>query len=109
MWQRFMTLGLFLLIQEADELGFVPEELQIALEMCGNKKPINWLKENYQVMVDTVVAMATREGQVTTRNDIGQITDVEARESLKKTGGNVEEAMKDCVSERKQKVRTCHD
>ncbi|XP_064611767.1 E3 ubiquitin-protein ligase lubel-like [Liolophura sinensis] len=90
------------LLRDADKLGFVPEELQIALEMCGNKKPVDWLKENWQDMIDTVIALATSEGQASTHNDIGQITDVEAKESLKKAWGNVEEAVKDCVSKRKK-------
>jgi len=71
---------------------------------CGEKNPIDWLKENWRNMIDTVVTLATNYGHERKENNIGTISVSEARDALRLHKGNVWTAVTECVEQRQKKV-----
>lgn len=71
---------------------------------CGDKNPIDWLKENWRNMIDTVVTLATNYGHERKENNIGTISVSEARDALRLHKGNVWAAVTECVEQRQKKV-----
>lgn len=72
---------------------------------CGEKNPIDWLKENWRNMIDTVVTLATNYGHERKENNIGTISVSEARDALRLHKGNVWTAVTECVEQRQKKVK----
>lgn len=70
----------------------------------GSQNPIDWLKENWSNMVETVYTVATNYGRETKENTVGTISQREAREALKKHKGSVWKAVTECVEQRQKKV-----
>lgn len=93
-----------LFFQEAEQNNFSADELQIAMTNCGSQQPITWLRENWSNMVDTVLTVATKYGRETKENNVGTISQKEAKESLKKHKGNIWQAVTECVQQRQKKV-----
>ena len=91
--------------QDAEDLGYQSEDVSIALTHCGDKNPLDWLKENWRHMVDTVATLATNYGQERQVNDIGFITATEAKTALRLHKGNIWAAVTECVEQRQKKVR----
>lgn len=91
--------------QEAEEAGYTSEDVSIALTHCGDKNPLEWLRENWRHMVDTVSTLATNYGQERRVNDVGSITAAEARVALRVHKGNIWAAVTECVEQRQKKVR----
>lgn len=87
-------------------MGYQSEDVSIALTHCGDKNPLEWLKENWRHMVDTVATLATNYGQERQVNDIGLITATEAKTALRVHKGNIWAAVTECVEQRQKKVRT---
>lgn len=87
-------------------MGYQSEDVSIALTHCGDKNPLEWLKENWRHMVDTVATLATNYGQERQVNDIGFITATEAKTALRVHKGNIWAAVTECVEQRQKKVRT---
>jgi E3 ubiquitin-protein ligase RNF31 len=85
-------------------LGFEAEHLQIALSLCGDSQPVNWLRDNWLNMVDTVVTLATNYGHERPDNNIGTLTREEATRSVLKNQGNIWNSVTECVEERRRKV-----
>ncbi|KAG8240292.1 hypothetical protein J437_LFUL012769 [Ladona fulva] len=106
-------LELVRLLREAEQSQFTAEEVEIALKHCGNKVngtmvdgvkgPLAWLKANWLQMVDTVATLATNFGLERRENTVGTVSNVEAREALKKEGGDVWAAVTHCVESRQRK------
>jgi hypothetical protein len=71
---------------------------------CGDKNPIEWLKENWRNMIDTVVTLATNYGHERKENNVGTISAPEARDALRLHRGNVWAAVTECVEQRQKKV-----
>ena len=86
------------------QLGYSAEHLQIALSLCGESQPVNWLKDNWLNMVDTVVTLATNYGQERVENDIGTLSRPEATRAILKHQGNIYGAVTELVEERRRKV-----
>jgi E3 ubiquitin-protein ligase RNF31 len=78
----------------------------VAINHCGDANPIEWLKENWTYMLDTVVTLATNAGHEAEENTVGTLSRSEAKEALRKHKGNIWAAMTDCVDGRRNKVRT---
>ncbi|XP_057368613.2 E3 ubiquitin-protein ligase lubel-like isoform X2 [Daphnia carinata] len=91
------------LIREAKELGFEAEHLQIALSLCGDSQPVNWLRDNWLNMIDTVVTLATNYGHERPDNNIGTLTREEAIRAVLKNQGNIWNSVTECVEERQRK------
>lgn len=77
----------------------------MALSLCGDKQPVQWLRENWLNMVDTVVTLATNYGQGRADNDIGTLTREEATRAILKHQGNIWSSVTECVEERRIKVK----
>lgn len=91
------------LLREAEKSGFTSEDVQVAVNHCGEVNPINWLTENWANMIDTVMTLASNVGHEAEENTIGTISKAEARESLRKHKGNIWAAVTECVEGRQQK------
>ena len=91
-------------IQEAEQSGFTAEDVQVALNHCGDANPVIWLKENWDNMMETVVTLASNVGHEAEENTIGTLSKPEAKEALRKHKGNIWAAVTECVEQRQLKV-----
>jgi len=91
-------------LQEAEKHQFTAEDLHVALVHCGDEDPVAWLIDNWNNMVDTVVTLATNYGHERKENNVGTISQQEAREALRFHKGNVWSAVTECVEQRQKKV-----
>ncbi|XP_055908751.1 E3 ubiquitin-protein ligase lubel isoform X2 [Eupeodes corollae] len=89
--------------KEAEHYKFTAEELHAALKNCGDTHPIVWLRDNWSKLIQTVQSLATKYGQERIENVIGTISAIEAREALRLHGGNVWQAISECVEQRQRK------
>ena len=90
--------------QESEKCGYTPEDLQSALNHCGDSNPVTWLNDNWQNMIETVVTLATNVGHEAEENTIGTLSKPEAKEALRKHKGNIWAAVTECVEQRQAKV-----
>ncbi|XP_045618058.2 E3 ubiquitin-protein ligase lubel isoform X11 [Procambarus clarkii] len=100
---RKQGLQLVQVLRDAEDAGYASEDVSIALTHCGDKNPLEWLRENWRHMVDTVSTLATNYGQERRVNDIGAITAGEARAALRLHKGNIWAAVTECVEQRQNK------
>ncbi|XP_052899356.1 E3 ubiquitin-protein ligase lubel [Anopheles moucheti] len=94
-----------LLLREAERYHFTAEELQAAMNHCGEKHPVQWLRSNWSKLIETVQTLATKYGHEKRENTIGTISTVEAREALKMHKGNIWRAITECIEQRQRKYR----
>merc|ERR1712020_39715 len=97
-------LELVRLLREAEQNGFTAEDVQVALNHCGDANPVAWLKENWDNMMETVVTLASNVGHEAEENTIGTLSKPEAKEALRKHKGNIWAAVTECVEQRQSKV-----
>ncbi|XP_046385268.1 E3 ubiquitin-protein ligase lubel-like isoform X2 [Ischnura elegans] len=104
---RMHGLELVRLLREAEQHQFTAEEVEVALKQCGGQRdakgPLAWLKANWLQMVDTVATLATNFGLERRENTVGTVSTTEAREALRKQGGDVWAAVTHCVESRQRK------
>lgn len=91
------------LIKEAAQYNFTADELQAALGHCRDKHPVQWLRDNWYKLVDTVQTLATKYGHEKRENTIGTISSTEAREALRLHKGNIWHAITECIEQRQKK------
>ncbi|KAK3086203.1 hypothetical protein FSP39_015157 [Pinctada imbricata] len=91
-------------IKTAEKAGFDIEEATIAMEKENSNTitAMTWLKEKWQQMVTTVITLAANEGSNMRQNEVGEVSDIEAREALKESKGSVPKAVKVCVQNRQK-------
>ncbi|KAH8409926.1 hypothetical protein KR009_001255, partial [Drosophila setifemur] len=95
-----------IILKELELYKFTVEELEVALRYCSpDTHPIQWLRENWHKLVQTVQSLSTKYGQERGENTIGTVSQNEAREALRSSGGNVWQAVADCIQQRQQKYR----
>ncbi|KAG1686327.1 Retrovirus-related Pol polyprotein from transposon 17.6 [Nymphon striatum] len=93
------------LLREAEKFNFTADDLRVALNHCGSKQnPIQWLQDNWKNMVETVETLATNYGHDKRDNDVGILSNEEAKEALRHHLGNVWAAVTKCVENRQRKV-----
>ena len=85
--------------QEAEKSGFTSEDVQVAVNHCGDVPPIAWLTENWANMIDTVMTLASNVGHEAEENTIGTISKAEAKDALRKHKGNIWASVTECVEE----------
>ena len=90
-------------LQEAEKSGFISEDVQVAVNHCGDMNPIIWLGENWTNMIDTVMTLASNVGHEAEENTIGTISKAEARDALRKHKGNIWASVTECVESRQHK------
>ena len=93
------------IVQEAEQSGLTAEDVQVALNHCGDANPVTWLKENWGNMMETVVTLASNVGHEAEENTIGTLSKPEAKEALRKHKGNIWAAVTECVEQRQLKVK----
>ncbi|XP_058446802.1 E3 ubiquitin-protein ligase lubel isoform X9 [Malaya genurostris] len=91
------------LLKEAEQNKFSAEELQAALSHCRDKHPIQWLRDNWSKLIETVQTLATKYGHEKRENIIGTISSIEAREALQLHKGNIWHAITECIEQRQRK------
>ncbi|KAH8251375.1 hypothetical protein KR032_010234 [Drosophila birchii] len=95
-----------IILKELELYKFTVEELEAALKYCSpDTHPIQWLRENWHKLIQTVQSLSTKYGQERGENTIGTVSQNEAREALRNSGGNVWQAVADCIQQRQQKYR----
>ncbi|XP_015033479.3 E3 ubiquitin-protein ligase lubel isoform X3 [Drosophila willistoni] len=95
-----------IILKELELYKFTVEELEAALKYCApDTHPIQWLRENWHKLIQTVQSLSTKYGQERGENTIGSISQNEAREALRCSSGNVWQAVADCIQQRQQKYR----
>ena len=94
---------MLLFSQEAEKSGFTSEDVQVAVNHCGEMNPIGWLTENWGNMIDTVMTLASNVGHEAEENTIGTISKSEAKDALRKHKGNIWASVTECVEGRQQK------
>ncbi|XP_043203394.1 serine/arginine repetitive matrix protein 2-like [Amphibalanus amphitrite] len=94
---------LVLMLRDAEQHNFSPEDLQIALNHCSERPPVAWLLDNLDSMIETVCTLATNYGHERPENDVGTISNKEARDALRLHKGNVWSAVTECVEQRRKK------
>ncbi|XP_039430320.1 E3 ubiquitin-protein ligase lubel isoform X4 [Culex pipiens pallens] len=92
-----------ILLKEAERYKFTAEDLQAALVHCKDKHPVQWLRDNWLKLVDTVQTLATKYGHEKRENTIGTISATEAREALRLHKGNIWHAITECIEQRQKK------
>ena len=107
-FQKTQGSELVRLLREAEQSGFTAEDVQVALNHCGESNPVNWLKENWGNMMETVVTLASNVGHEAAENTIGTLSKPEAKEALRKHKGNIWAAVTECVEQRQLKVIEFH-
>lgn len=97
-----------LLLHEARQHRYGPEELQAALLHCGTDHPVDWLRQHWPRLCDTVQTLATRFGQhAGADNRVGVVSATEARDALLLHRGQVAQAVTECVQQRQTKWSEC--
>ena len=72
------------------------------MELCVNDQllPLQWLKQIWINQVKSVITRVGKAGADMNENEVGQLSEVEAKNSLKETKGDVEEAVKNSIAKR---------
>ncbi|XP_036226338.2 E3 ubiquitin-protein ligase lubel isoform X1 [Bactrocera oleae] len=97
---------LYILLKEAELYKFTAEELHAALKYCGpSVHPVQWLRENWHKLIQTVQSLSTKYGQERVENIIGTVSQGEARDALRQHGGNIWQAVSECIEQRQRKYR----
>lgn len=91
------------ILREAELSGFTSEDLQVAVNHCGDTNPVEWLSENWSNMIETVMTLASNVGHEANENIIGTISKQEARAALREHKGNIWAAVTECVETRQKK------
>ena len=76
----------------------------MALPLCGDKGPLEWLMDNWRHMVGTVRTLASNYGKEQAQSRVGQISEQEATEALRVHKGNIWAAVTESVEQRQSKV-----
>lgn len=99
-----MILLVWILSKEAEQSGYTAEDVQVSLNHCRDTNPVQWLKENWENMIETVMTLASNVGHEAAENTIGTLSQPEARTALRKHKGNIWAAVTECVEQRQSKV-----
>ncbi|KAL3282322.1 hypothetical protein HHI36_005509 [Cryptolaemus montrouzieri] len=100
---KIQGMELVKLLREAEQYKYIADEVQIALMKCKDMNPIEWLKQNWQTTITSVVTLATQMGREMPMNIVGTISDKEARAALISHKGNLWAAVQECVDQRQKK------
>ncbi|KAG8196404.1 hypothetical protein JTE90_009039 [Oedothorax gibbosus] len=101
---RAQGLELVRMIREAEQQGFTADDIQVALQNCANHQtPVEWLQENWRPLAAEVVSLCATYARDKREDDVGRISDAEAREALRLHKGDVWPAVTECVESRQRK------
>ncbi|XP_069114483.1 uncharacterized protein [Argopecten irradians] len=91
------------LLKEAEKLGFAMEEINLGLKKCNQdlEKTLKWLKNDWQMSVETLITMVTNEGTRMEQNEIGELSFPEAKKALRESNGDLDGAAAVCIANRR--------
>ena len=92
----------------AEELDFEMDEIEMALKRCceDDMKLVDWLKEKWNSMITMVEDMTAEKGKTLTPNNVGDMSREEVKAALLHCDGIVENAVRKCIEDRQNKVRS---
>ena len=91
--------------QEAGKSGYSPEDLQVAVGHCGDADPVEWLDDNFEGLLETVMTLATKVGrEAEEENTVGTLSRGEAVGAVRRNKGVLWHSVTDCVEGRRTKV-----
>ena len=78
----------------------------MAVAHCGDADPVDWLDENFEGLLETVMALATKVGRDSgeTENTVGTLSREEAAAAVRRNRGELWPSVTECVEGRKTKV-----
>lgn len=94
-------------MQEAGKSGYSPEDVQVAVALCGDADPVDWLDENLEALLETVMTLATKVGREEageTENTVGTLSREEAAAAVRRNRGELWPSVTECVEGRRTKV-----
>lgn len=93
--------------QDAEKEGFDTDEAELAVKMCLGDQllPLQWLKQVWVNRVKSVRSKVTKEGKDMNENEVGELSEMEAKTSLKETSGEIQQAVDICTKRRRKLVR----
>ncbi len=109
--QRAQSLSFIKLLQDAEDCGFLPDDVMVAVEFINRDggqqgQEIKWLQSNWEDCIHTVIAMSTNHLKNEVGQSVGVVTSEEAMTALRKHCGNVDKAVEECVAAVQRRVRT---
>ncbi|CAD1473557.1 unnamed protein product, partial [Heterotrigona itama] len=90
------------LLREAEKHGYSTDDVQVALSQ-GASDPIDWLKTQWPHLVETVQVLASTQGKESKENNIGLLSEIEAKEALRVAKGDVWSAVAMAIQRRQLK------
>ena len=93
-------------MQEAGKSGYSPEDVQVAVALCGDADPVDWLDENLESLLETVMTLATKVGRDSgeAENTVGTLSREEAAAAVRRNRGELWPSVTECVEGRRTKV-----
>ncbi|XP_060066432.1 uncharacterized protein LOC132546733 [Ylistrum balloti] len=90
-------------LKEAEKAGFAMEEICLGLEKCNQDfgKTMKWLKNEWQMSMETLITMVTNEGTRMEQNEIGELSFPEAKKALQEAKGDLDTAAAVCIANRR--------
>ncbi|XP_053330126.1 E3 ubiquitin-protein ligase RNF31 [Spea bombifrons] len=88
------------LIREGERCGTSPEEICSAIKYSGTEVPLRWLQTELPYVLEHVIDAVSQKAGA----EVGALTPDEARIAWIASGGDTEDAVAQCVIERRRKV-----
>ncbi|XP_033625878.1 E3 ubiquitin-protein ligase RNF31-like [Asterias rubens] len=112
--QWAQSLAYIKLLQDAEDCGFLPEDVMVATESINRTggqqgQELQWLQSNWEDYIYTVVAMSTNHLKNEVGQSVGVVTSQEAMMALRKHYGCVEKAVEECVGAVQRRVLSLVD
>ena len=94
-------------LQAAEKEGFDTDEAEFAVRMCLGDQllPLQWLRQVWVSRVQAVRSKVTKEGKDMSENEVGDLSDTEAKTALKESSGEIQQAVDICTKRRRKLVR----
>ncbi|XP_022084014.1 E3 ubiquitin-protein ligase RNF31-like isoform X2 [Acanthaster planci] len=112
--QRSQSLEFIQMLREAEDEGFLPEEVSAASQqMQGNGgqtgDELLWLQGNWDDYISTVTTMATNHLKKEVGKSVGMVRRQEAKQALQMHLGSVKKAVEECVTSLQSRVLSLVD
>ena len=78
----------------------------MAVAHCGDADPVDWLDENFEELLETVMTLATKVWrEAEEENTVGTLSREEAVGAVRRNRGELWPSVTDCVEGRRTKVQ----
>ncbi|XP_044276884.1 E3 ubiquitin-protein ligase RNF31 isoform X2 [Varanus komodoensis] len=93
------------MIREAEAAGVAPELVAAALHYSGAERPLAWLHSELPCVLEGVAELATQQGEQEPGGGLGVVTCKEVRAAWVASQGDVDDAVRQCLSARRRTVQ----